>query len=170
MKEKKVREWFKKHTWNKTRVVSFLSHSNLDEGAQVNGPKNGHPCVFPFYYPDCSLMRKATACIAKATINRTLYTKCADNEDTPWCSTRTHWNNSHIVGNFKWCSSNYSEERDSQNIASSDFDSLWEEGLYDLGNFASGHCHTYNPGFSSLAGFKGQLFILLGKYLDSKLF
>ena len=104
-------------------------------------------------------MRKATECLSKATINRTLYTKCVDNEDTPCCSTRTHWKNSNIIGHFKWCSWNNTEERDSQNVASSDFDNLWEEGLYDLNKFASGHFHTYNPGFSSLAGFKGQLFI-----------
>ena len=133
----------------------------------MNGPKAGLPCVFPFYYPDCSLMRKATECLSKATINRTLYTKCADNEDTPWCLTRTHWNNSHIIGNFHGI---ILKNEIPKNVASSDFDNLWEEGLYDLNKFASGHFHTYNPGFSSLAGFKGQLFILLGMYLTNKLF
>ena len=129
----------------------------------AGGPKAGNPCVFPFYYPDCSLMQKAQSCKSNATIHRTLYTKCAgDRADVPWCSTQTHWNNSHIMGQYKQCSTNFTEIGDSLNLASSYFANLWDEGLYNLDLDGSGHCHTYNPGFPSLAGFKGH--ILLGMY------
>ena len=163
-KEEEVRLWFKKHTWNRTRVVSFLSHRNISEnGIEVSGPKAGHPCVFPFYYPDCSLVDKPPECKSNAKIKRTLYNNFADNEDTLWCSTRNYWNNSYIMGEYKCCSRNCNTEGDSPNLASSDFENYWEDGLYSLDMYGSGHCHTYNPGFSSLAGFKGQFYILFGR-------
>ena len=68
------------------------------------------------------------------------------------------------MGEYKQCSTNFTEVGDLYNLASSDFANLWEEGLYNLDLDGSGHCHTYNPVFPSLAGFKGQLFILLGTY------
>ena len=50
-KEEEVRLWFKKHTWNRTRVVSFLSHSSLSEGVQAGGPQAGNLCISQFGSP-----------------------------------------------------------------------------------------------------------------------
>ena len=171
-KEEEVKLWFKNHTRQRQDIVSFLSHSTLGERLQlpcntVDGPRAGNPCAFPFYYPDCNLLRKSGRCKKKDPINAQMYTKCIKNGDMPWCSTRNHWNNSHIIGEYAYCSQNCTSESmhriQAYNPASSGFEKLWEEGLYDLDMYGAGHCFTYNPEYSSLAGYKGELYILLGK-------
>ena len=58
-----------------------------------------------------------------------------------------------------------SPEAAQYNLAGPRFSSLWQEGLYDLDTWGSGHCHTFNPDTSSYAGFQGQLYAHLGELI-----
>ena len=176
LEERDARKWFHNHTWNRSKVFNFLSHNTFTKPVQhpcntVDGAKAGYPCTFPFYFPDCNLNKKSVLCKQNSRIKPKLYSECTTvgNSIRPWCSTRTYLNNSHIFGDFGYCSPNCTGgllaiKSEEFNLASTAYDKLWEEGLYDLDMYGSGHCHTYNPEFTSLAGFKGQLYVLLGKF------
>ena len=90
--------------------------------------------------------------------------KCIPEAGYEWCSTKTHWNNSHIQGEFGKCSPHCKANNNSaENLASLEFHSLWEEGFYRLVDEDLGHCHTYNPGHRSSTLPDENLIMLLGE-------
>ena len=112
-----ARSWFLNRTFSRAHLVKFLSvktvvgsDNNNYPCDAVSGPKAGDPCSFPFIYPDCKLLKKVTRCQLNPNYAPGEYTGCYDAEDTdtPWCYTRTHYNRSHVGGEWGYCSHNCS--------------------------------------------------------------
>jgi hypothetical protein len=128
----------------------------------TNGnPEDGKLCIFPFLYPDCKTFPQPAVCQYQGSREPVVHTKCMD--DDHWCSTRTHWNNSHIKGHFGKCSQHCEDQINAtENLVSSDFASLWEEGFYRMLNDNIGHCHTYNPDGKSAASSDDKFVAVFG--------
>ena len=115
------------------------------------------------------LLEKSSRCIPNDNISTpTLYYECAPLDSTEeypgYCFTRKYHNESAIIGQWGYCDPNCrgQEENVHHNLASQDHGNLWSEGIYSLDGGSSGHCHTYNPANSSVAGHLGQFHAFLG--------
>ena len=105
--------WFRQRTFTTDRLVKFLSVKTM-EGSNdypcntVRGTREGEPCSFPFFYPDCKLMHKTSLCKLDPGLTGQEYAGCYKDEDTPsskpWCYTRTYHNRSHFTGDWGYCS------------------------------------------------------------------
>jgi len=92
-----------------------------------------------------------------------LHYECYLEGGTKWCSTRKHWNDSHITGEFGTCSATCDANLNSTaDLASTKFDPLWDEGFYRLFKDDIGHCHTYNPSHKSSTSPDQRFVALLG--------
>ena len=162
---KDIKAWVTKHTWNRTKVFKLVSHGNDGRPCLTNsGSVPGKPCIFPFVYPDCSLDRPSMICNTEGDKIPQIYTKCISEKNYGWCSTRTHWNNSHIVGEYGTCSTRCADQPYSaESLANMDFQYLWEEGFYGLLVSNLGHCHTYNPRHRSSSDHEEKFIAFLGK-------
>ena len=60
------------------------------------------------------------------------------------------------------CRGHHGVDTEQHNLASQEHSDLWSEGIYSLDKSSSGHCHTYNPANSSVAGHLGQFHAFLG--------
>ena len=159
-----AKNWFFKHTWDRQRTFTFLSHIVLGDRLPfpcltTGGEKPGLPCVFPFVFQgrDGGIEER---------------TQCTDTDDVKsWCPTRTDENNTYISQTWGYCSQDCNGEVPAQdskyNIASKEYSFLWEEDLYSLEEYGAGRCHTYNPESVSLTGFKGVMLAQLGQLGDS---
>ena len=149
-----AKEWFQNHTWSRSQLFNFFTHSTLNSSHHypcntIDGPKAGSPCSFPFLYPDCGLLEKSINCKNNETSQPKLYNNCIPG-DTPWCYTRTYQNHSHILGQYGFCSSQCRAEESSMenkkfNLASENCKEHWEEGVFSLDQYEGRHCYTYNP-------------------------
>ena len=107
-----VRSWFRNRTFSRARLVRFLSiktvegYNNFPCNA-ASGPRAGEACSFPFFYPDCKLMKKPFQCKPELEIVLEEYTGCYKTDrttDRPWCYTKTYPNRSQILGEWGYCS------------------------------------------------------------------
>ena len=105
--------WFGNRTFSRARLVKFLSIKTVEGSNKypcnaVSGPREGEPCSFPFFYPDCKLMTKTPECKADPGTARLEHPGCFTDEGitsyNPWCYTRLHHNRSHIMGDWGYCS------------------------------------------------------------------
>ena len=116
------------------------------------------------------LMEKSHKCNENSTSEPRLYHQCAPPSDgyDGWCYTRSHLNNSAILGQWGYCVPNCSIQTSTQNaaynLASQEHDDLWSENIVSLEALASGHCHTYNPVNVSFSGNQGQFYTMLGGF------
>ena len=82
-----ARSWFRNRTFSRARLVRFLSIKTV-EGSNdypcnaVGGPRVGEPCSFPFFYPDCKLMKQVPLCKSDPGIGAAEYRGCYKKEDT----------------------------------------------------------------------------------------
>ena len=120
---------------------------------------------------------KSFLCGDDDTAKPKLYNECVpyiDDESVfGWCSTRSYFNDSSMVGHYGNCdpgcrSQVYTGNYSFYNLASSAHGHLWGEHIFKLGTESSGHCHTYNPVNESFAENRGQFYALLGKTLFFK--
>ena len=89
----------------------------------------------------------------------------ADEEYEGFCYTRKYLNDSAIMGQWGYCDPScrgHGVHTEQHNLASQAHSDLWNEGIYSLDKSSSGHCHTYNPANSSVAGHLGQFHAFLG--------
>ena len=160
-----IQAWVSKHTWTRLKTFNLVSHGN--EGRPcitVGNPVPGKPCSFPFVYPDCSVFPTTKACFSTEIAQPLPRYECITEGGFSWCSTRTHWNNSHITGEYGTCSPHCKDSKNStKNLVNIEFQSLWEEGYYRLFNDGVGQCHTYNPVHRSSTLPDEKLIMLLGK-------
>ena len=151
-----VKNWVFEHSPNRSEVFRLVSHDN------PGGPCltiRGRPCVFPFIHPDCSTHPSPPICNSSATIVPTLHTKCPPKN---WCSTKTHWNNSHIAGEYGLCSPRCaSKVLPTENLASSEFPGLWKGRIFSLVNDSL--CFTYKPSHQTTAGHQAKFLAYLGR-------
>ena len=162
---KDIQAWVRQHTWNRSQVFSMVSHGNHGRPCITNSdPVPGKPCVFPFVYPDCSVVPPPKICLTEGRKMPVVATKCLNDGSIEWCSTRTHWNNTHITGQYGRCSPHCKQHAHStENLASADFQDLWEEQFYLLISDYIGHCHTYNSRHRSSAADEEKFIALLGE-------
>ena len=70
-------------------------------------------------------------------------------------------------GHWGYCSPNCTGQLptsgSASNLARPLHSTAWEENLYHMDPYGAGHCHTYNPPREAAAGFRGQLYALLGR-------
>ena len=161
---KDIKTWVYLNTWRRGRVFKHVSHGNPGRPCITNSlPEEGKRCIFPFLYPDCGVFPPGKVCYSKGNQTPVVHHKCIYDESFSWCSTRTHWNNSHITGQFGKCSPHCADHVNAtENLASSKFESFWEEGFYRLFNDNIGHCHTYNPRHRSSAASDHNFVAVLG--------
>ena len=101
---------FKERTLSRSQLLKFLSIKTLEGSNKypcnaVSGPREGEPCSFPFFYPDCKLMTKVAQCQSDPGIVPGKYRGCyTEDTDNPWCYTRLYHNRSHIKGQWGYCS------------------------------------------------------------------
>ena len=165
-----IKAWIFQHTWTRGKIFKLVSHGNAGRPCMTNrNPEDGKLCIFPFVYPDCKTFPQPAVCQSSESKEPVVHTKCLDDGTSDnrsfhhWCSTRTHVNNSHIKGHFGKCSQHCKDQINAtENLASSDFAFLWEEGFYRLLNDDIGHCHSYNPGGKSAASSDDKFVALLG--------
>lgn len=90
----------RKKTLSRSRLVKFLS-VNTVEGSNkfpcntVSGTKTGEPCVFPWRFPDCSLLDPNGPCDDPQDKNKTPIERkgcIIFDSDQPWCSVKTYHN------------------------------------------------------------------------------
>ena len=105
-----ARSWFRNRTFTRARLVKFLSiktvegYNNFPCNA-AGGPRAGEACAFPFFYPDCKLMKKSNNCKPELGIVPEEYAGCYKTDtDRPWCYTKTYPNRSQIPGEWGYCS------------------------------------------------------------------
>ena len=107
--------WFRNRTFSRARLVKFLSIKTVEGSNKypcnaVSGPREGEPCSFPFFYPDCKLMTKVAQCQSDPGIVPGKYRGCyTEDTDNPWCYTRLYHNRSHIKGQWGYCSQDCSK-------------------------------------------------------------
>ena len=107
--------WFRNRTFSRARLVKFLSIKTVEGSNKypcnaVSGPREGEPCSFPFFYPDCKLMTKVAQCQSDPGIVPEKYRGCyTEDTDNPWCYTRLYYNRSHIKGQWGYCSQDCSK-------------------------------------------------------------
>ena len=91
-----------------------------------------------------------------------------DGAMAPICYTRVAANGDIVSGHEKWgycnlqCNGEMLVTNSTFNLAMPDFENIWEENMFDLSNFGTGYCYTYNPPNKTLAEFAHRLFMLLG--------
>ena len=130
----------------------------------MSNPVPGKPCIFPFVYPDCSVFPTTRICYSNKSIAPLPHYRCIPEAGYEWCSTRTHLNNTHIQGEYGKCSPQCKPNNNStENLASLEFQYLWDQGFYRLFDDDIGHCHTYNPGHRSSTSPDEKLIMLLGE-------
>ena len=153
------------HTWSRRNTFQLVSHGNKGRPCMtISSPESGKPCIFPFSYPDCNLDHPAKRCSLRGVEPPQLHYKCYPEGGSSWCSTRIHWNDSHITGQFGSCSPSCGDNSTEQeDLASQEFDNLWDEGFYRLFKDEFGYCHTYNPDHQSSAAPDQRLVALLGR-------
>ena len=67
-----------------------------------SGARGGEACAFPYYYPDCQLMRKVEECRRDPNIAKELHTECFTTDtDIPWCYTKAYQNR-YRVEHYHW--------------------------------------------------------------------
>ena len=167
----KIHSWIVDHTWNRKTTFNLVSHGNNGRPCfTISGSKPGKPCIFPFVYPDCNLYPPTKPCSIKPKPPPTINYQCYPEGSGSWCSTRIHWNDSHITGEFGSCPPNCKTNYNStKNLASSEFPLLWDEGFYRLFDDDIGHCHTYNPGQRSSTSPDMRFIALMGKSHTTKI-
>ena len=164
-----IKLWYLEHTWNRSILFKHVSHNtvggpNRQSCNTIGGATPGKPCAFPFVFPDCELSPKPPVCYSEDTKTPITYTHCAIlTETSPWCSTRTHENNSHVPSVWGYCPTectgeSYQQEDD---LSADHYSNFWTENLY-LMISDIGHCQTYDPSYPSLANHNGQFYALLG--------
>ena len=73
------------------------------------------------------------------------------------------------TGHDKWgycskeCKGQVPDTNSSFNLARPQYNQIWEERFFDLRNFGSGYCYTYNPPQTTDVDFTSRLFMLLGR-------
>ena len=161
--------------------ISTVEGSNNYPCNAISGLRAGEACAFPFWYPDCKLLKTSSLCAKNPGRAPMLFNSCSSEAtDNMWCSTKNYRNRSHITGEWGYCSSacsseavrsdypvlseshkpSLSSDNPQYNLASELYSSRWEEGVYRL--FETGHCHTFHPENVSLSGLKGQHYVNLG--------
>ena len=73
-----ARTWLRNRTFSRARLVKFLSiktvaGSNNYPCNAVTGPRDGEPCSFPFFYPDCKLLKQVPLCKSDPGIGAAKY-------------------------------------------------------------------------------------------------
>ena len=159
-----IKTWVYQNTWRRDKLLQLVGHGSEGRPCITNSnPEEGKICIFPFVYPDCGLIPPGKVCFSGGNKTPSVHRKCIYDESFSWCSTRTHWNNSHITGHFGKCSSHCVENvNHTENLASREFESLWAEGFYRIFNDVIGHCHTYNPENRSSAEIDQKFVAFLG--------
>ena len=144
--------------------ISTVEGSNNYPCNAISGLRAGEACAFPFWYPDCKLLKTSSLCAKNPGRAPMLFNSCSSEAtDNMWCSTKNYRNRSHITGEWGYCSSacssetvrsdypvlseyhkpSLSSDNPQYNLASELYSSRWEEGVYRL--FETGHCHTFHP-------------------------
>ena len=96
--------------------------------------------------------------------NDTLYNSCfEDGSHTMMCYTRVSADEKiRNSGDAKWgyctsdCNGQLPGPNSTFNLARPEFDDVWEENFFDLRNFGSGYCYTYNPPELTEVGFNNH--------------
>jgi hypothetical protein len=165
--EEEIKAVVDRYSWNRTKVFNLVSHGNDGRPCMTNsGPVAGKPCVFPFVWPACQVFPPNGICNSVGPHVPVVHTKCIPEGNIEWCSTRPHWNNSAITGKWGGCSPkcNY-QVNSTENLASDDFQYLWDKRFYRLFSDDIGHCHTYIPGHRSSTGHEQKFMAFLGKFM-----
>ena len=84
--------WFNLLNW----FLRTVSGSNNYPCNIESGPRMGEACAFPYFYPDCSLMKPSGGCDAQLRDMAPSERKgcILENNDNMWCSSRTYQNRS----------------------------------------------------------------------------
>jgi hypothetical protein len=97
-----VRAWVLRHSWDRERIFKLVAHGNAGRPCMTNnGAWPGKPCSFPFVFPDCNVFPQPGVCAKNSSNIPRIYTDCTTcGSNGPWCPTKTHSNNSQVVGEW----------------------------------------------------------------------
>ena len=178
-----VTEWIKQNALNRSQIFNFVQHrhsSRIFPCETIDSPTEalvGFPCAFPFRVNDCSIPSpvnplQSQFCDSfqeKKEIKT--FNKCTEMYDgRPWCAVHVFKNRSLVPYGYAYCNTTCNGEMPSRErpeyLASSKFDELWQERIFNLNSYGGGHCFTYNPNEKYLPGRPGNFIARIGKGLD----
>ena len=178
-----LEEWVKNHTSSREHLFNFVQHRSDERQfpcETTDSPTDtlaGFPCTFPFNVDDCSIpspnnhLRSAFCNSFQEQREVKTFYKCTEMYDSrPWCAVHVFKNRSIVPKGYAYCNKNCNGEMPSNKrpeyLASSKFDELWQERIFNLNSHGGGHCFTYNPKEKFLPGRPGNFLALLGPELE----
>ena len=178
-----VIEWIKQNALNRSQIFNFVQHrhsSRIFPCETIDSPTEalvGFPCAFPFRVNDCSVsspvnpLRSQFCDSFQEKKELKTFNKCTEmNDGRPWCAVHVFKNRSLVPYGYAYCNTTCNGEMPSKErpeyLASSKFDKLWQERIFNLNSYGGGHCFTYNPNETFLPGRPGHFIARIGEGLD----
>ena len=178
------KSWVINNTLGRETLFTFINHkskrneSNFDCNTIDGSTLSGQPCIFPFLRRDCRLSdpvspTRSFYCDSFDLTNlQELHYNCTYVDDVrPWCATRVFKNSSMVPSYYGYCSpdcdGSLPRSESSKNLASPLFAHLWQQRMFDLDPWKSGHCHTYTSTDHFTTGKQGNLYAFLGDGMET---
>ena len=178
------KSWVINNSLGRETLFTFINHKSMRNESNFNcntidgTTLSGQPCIFPFLRRDCGVRdpvspTRSFYCDSfDLTNSEELHYNCTYVEDVrPWCATRVFKNSSMVPSYYGYCSpdcdGSLPRSESSKNLASPLFSHLWQQRMFDLDPWKSGHCHTYTSTDHFTTGKQGNLYAFLGDGMET---